>query len=314
MVSDDAVRRVLSRHGLRADTLRLLGRGLDHAAYEVDGELVVRVVGSDEGREQVVREARLLHVLAAVLPVPVPVPVPLLVDPELGCIAYRKLPGRPLLDVDDAPRLAVPVGSVLGDLLTVLHRQPVDRFTGLVDDDATPLSEWLAEAREVYPAVRAAVPPGHRSAVEAFLADDPPPDGDARVPAHNDLGIEHVLVDTAGQVTGVVDWSDAAFTDPARDLGRLYRDLGPPALDAAEGTYGQVGEQLRRRAEFYGRCGALEDLAFGLDTGRSRYVTTTLRSLAWLFPEAPSSEPEPEPEPGSGTATAVHPDPTTGEP
>ena len=33
-------------------------------------------------------------------------------------------------------------------------------------------------------------------------------------------------------VTGVLDWGDAAITDPAYDIGLLYRDLGPAALDA----------------------------------------------------------------------------------
>jgi aminoglycoside phosphotransferase (APT) family kinase protein len=37
--------------------------------------------------------------------------------------------------------------------------------------------------------------------------------------SHNDLGIEHVLVDPATlEVTGVVDWSDAAIVDPGARL------------------------------------------------------------------------------------------------
>ncbi|WP_324652051.1 aminoglycoside phosphotransferase family protein [Georgenia sp. H159] len=275
--------RALARHGRRASTLRLLGAGLDHAAFEVDGELIVRVSGDDDGG-QVDREARLLHAVAAVSPLPVP--VPLFAEPDLGCLAYRALPGRRLIDVDDASQLAVPVGSAVGNLLAVLHRQPAEQFAGLLDEDTTPLSEWLVEAREMYPGVRAAIPDGHRTAVEAFLAHDPPADPAATVPAHNDLGIEHVLVDATGRVSGVIDWSDAALTDPARDLALLYRDLGPAALAAALETYGQVGEEVRRRVEFYARCGALEDLGYGIDTGSTPYVTKTLRALAWLFPAA----------------------------
>lgn len=129
-----------------------------------------------------------------------------------------------------------------------------------------------------------AVPAAHRPAVERFLAQEPPPDGVAPVLAHNDLGIKHVLVDASGRVTGVIDWSDAALTDPARDFGLLYRDLGPPALHAALVAYGEVEDDVLSRAELYARCGALEDLAYGLETGRTGYVTKTLRSLAWLFP------------------------------
>jgi aminoglycoside phosphotransferase (APT) family kinase protein len=102
---------------------------------------------------------------------------------------------------------------------------------------------------------------------------------------HDDLGIEHVLVDGDGAVTGVIDWSDAAVADPAGDLGRILRDLGPDALDAALAAFAPDDpEPLRRRAAFRARCGALEDLAYGLDEGRPAHVDKVLVALPWLFP------------------------------
>jgi aminoglycoside phosphotransferase (APT) family kinase protein len=107
--------------------------------------------------------------------------------------------------------------------------------------------------------------------------------------SHNDLGIEHVLVDhpVGWTVTGVIDWSDAAITDPAADFGRVYRDLGPAALNAAIASY-RTDERgamaLRKRAAFYARCGLLEDLAYGIETGRGKYVRKSLAAMAWLFP------------------------------
>src|SRR5438876_1167930 len=80
--------------------------------------------------------------------------------------------------------------------------------------------------------------PVRRGAIGAFLAAPPPPGPGALVFSHNDLGIEHVLADPrTWAVTGVLDWGDAAITDPAYDIGLLYRDLGPAALDAVIGTY-----------------------------------------------------------------------------
>src|SRR5699024_8095687 len=70
------VREVLDAHGWPARVVRPLGAGLDHAAYDVDDELVVRV-RRDGG--DVAREARLLEELADALPLPVPRPV--LTDP-----------------------------------------------------------------------------------------------------------------------------------------------------------------------------------------------------------------------------------------
>lgn len=128
-----------------------------------------------------------------------------------------------------------------------------------------------------------AIPEHVRPAVGRFLEAPPPIEPAARrVFSHNDLGIEHVLVDPATlRITGVIDWSDAALTDPAYDFGLLLRDLGPVALTAC-GPHAE-------RAWFYARCAVLEDLAYGLASGRDRYVEKSLSGLRRLFGEgAPS--------------------------
>jgi aminoglycoside phosphotransferase (APT) family kinase protein len=43
---------------------------------------------------------------------------------------------------------------------------------------------------------------------------------------HNDLGIEHVLVDpTTLKITAIIDWTDAAVADPAYDLAHVRAAL-----------------------------------------------------------------------------------------
>jgi aminoglycoside phosphotransferase (APT) family kinase protein len=124
--------------------------------------------------------------------------------------------------------------------------------------------------------------------VEEFLDAAPPRDAYVPVFSHNDLGIEHVLVDpVAWTVSGIIDWSDAAIVDPAYDFGLLYRDLGPGALDAVlRGYRTELNDvaALRQRAGFYARCSAFEDLAYGLEAERDRYVHKSIAAMAWLFP------------------------------
>lgn len=288
-----AVRRLVAANltGYRVDSVVPVGEGTDHLAYEVNDELIVRWAREPDPAvraAQVDREARLLTAVAAISPLPVPEPS--FAVPEQGWLAYRKLPGGPLLD---QPRRrwsahAGSIAAVLGELLTALHAAPTERLVPLAGVDDQPLVGWRREAAEAYVAVAGEVPVARRPRVEAFLEAPPPAEGWAPVFSHNDLGIEHVLVDPGTwTVTGIIDWSDAAVVDPAVDFGRLYRDLGPAAIHAAMGGYRTGAAELgsmAERAVFYARCGVLEDLAYGLQTGRARYVDKSLAAMAWLFP------------------------------
>src|SRR5262245_55825172 len=84
---DSVVRAALARHlpqrAIRSFTV--VGEGLDNRAYDVDGELIVRVA-KDADPDEVRREADLLTALRDISPLPVPEPV--FVDPEAGILAY----------------------------------------------------------------------------------------------------------------------------------------------------------------------------------------------------------------------------------
>ena len=268
-----------------------VGEGSNNLAYEVDGKLIVRCSKEPDPAARaalVGREARLLAAVAGIAPLPVPTPSFTL--PEQGCLAYGKLPGVPLLDLPRQQRSAhaSSIAATLGGLLSALHAAPVEHMAALVDVNDRPLAQWRREAAQTYATVAGAVPVAHRRPVAAFLDAPPPAGGWAPVFSHNDLGIEHVLIDPAtGTVTGVIDWSDAAIVDPAVDFGLLYRDLGPAAAHAAMGSYRSgAGDlvTLEERARFYARCRLFEDLAYGLQTGRDSYVDKSLAALAWLFP------------------------------
>ena len=129
------------------------------------------------------------------------------------------------------------------------------------------------------------MPPEFRPRIEPFLATTPPSGQHEVVFSHNDLGIEHVLVDLdTAAVTGILDWTDAALVDPAYDFGLLQRDLGPAALESALANFpADQRDAIRVRAEFYARCSVLEDLAWGDAAGREPYVRKGLEALGWLF-------------------------------
>lgn len=130
------------------------------------------------------------------------------------------------------------------------------------------------------------MPAKARRLIEDFLGRTPPAEPRALAFCHNDLGAEHVLVDAkAGTITGIIDWTDAALTDPARDLGLVYRDLGPEACRLALAHYEcHFDEFDRERAVFYARCKLIEDLAHGLGSpGAERYAAAALSHLDRTF-------------------------------
>ncbi len=284
------IRSLVAEHGGRwtESTIAVLGEGCDHISYLVDDGLVVRFAKDEASPDQVEAEMQLLRLVAEVAPLPVPAPVA--AAPQEGCLAYELLPGTPLLEIapDRRSQRWRAIAEPLGRLLGALHAVRDERFAELVDIDDLPPEEWLREAVDHWATVGSTIPRRHHAAVKAFLGAPPPVACDRPVFSHNDLGIEHVLVDPATlEVTGVIDWSDAALVDPAYDFGLLLRDLGAAALDAVLAAYDVPGTDeavLRARALFHARCALLEDLAFGLAEDRALYVDKSLAALPWLFP------------------------------
>jgi aminoglycoside phosphotransferase (APT) family kinase protein len=280
------IRALLARHlpGYRVRSINRLGHGLDNFVYEVNDELLVRrskVADPQAGRQEVAR-------LAAVRELsPLPVPDVVFADDETGTIAYRKLPGTPLNqhqngDLDPA-RLAEPLGA----FLSAIHGAVPGTMRDLAPLDVYPAPTLLQDAELDYRDVERHVPEAQRPLVERFLHETPPDEPRSLRFCHNDLGAEHVLVDPGtSTITGIIDWTDAAITDPAHDFALIYRDLGPDILDRTLTHYDfPVTGEDRARIRFHARCALIEDLAYGLSTGPRHYADAALSHLTRTFEE-----------------------------
>jgi macrolide phosphotransferase len=58
---------------------------------------------------------------------------------------------------------------------------------------------------------------------------------------HGDLHAGHILIDAIAQVTGFIDWTEAAVTDPACDFVAHYRTFGEDALNKLISAYAKAG-------------------------------------------------------------------------
>ncbi len=147
----DEIRTLLTHHlpGYEVRSVAGLGEGLNNAAHEVNGELIVRTSKEPDPAKRAASTRREADLLAAVTRIStLPVPEPGFSDPEAGVIAYFKLPGVPLIDhpVSVPARLAPDLGELLG----CLHQTPLDKVESLVERDLYPLAAWREDAERDY--------------------------------------------------------------------------------------------------------------------------------------------------------------------
>ncbi|MFF0342931.1 phosphotransferase [Kribbella sp. NPDC004875] len=177
--------------------------GWDSHAW-IDGPWIHRSPRRPEVRPRLLAETTLLPWLAPQLPLPVP-------TPELteDGVRHLLLPGEPLSAGD------VETGRQLGVFLKALHA--VDTAEAVAQgalEGETAAALKAAELEEFRTRIVPLLPADVRAAAGALL------DRVAQVRTnliHCDFGPDHILM-TDGQVTGIIDWTDAVIGDPALDL------------------------------------------------------------------------------------------------
>jgi aminoglycoside phosphotransferase (APT) family kinase protein len=252
--------------------VRYLNAGWDHAVYQLNGELIVRMPLRAAVARHVLPERAVLALAREVLPFAVPV-IELCGEPSAvypyPFSGYRRLPGVIAEDAPLARWCTEDNAHALGRALGALHRVALDRAraTGLREMSA---AEHSCEdrARRVHAArgpLRALMGADRWSRCEPFLAADPriAPRAGAQVLLHDDLHLEHVLLDDRMErVTGIIDWTDASIGDPAAELVALWLSCGEAfVLQLLDAYDGPRDAELLARVRVRARWAALDWLA-----------------------------------------------------
>lgn len=257
--------------------VRVLARGAENTTYLVDG-IVIRH-SADLRAQQ--REVTMLRALAPTVSVPIPRP---LFHDRRGRFGYRHLSGIPLIE---APRFdPTSVGEGIVEVLRAFHNL-APQWTLPIDDYAP--QQWHDDAQADFARIRTRLHPDRRRLIERTLDAGPPAAVEGLLAQHNDLGAEHLLVDGDGRLCGILDWTDAARAEPVRDLGSLYRDLGPDvAARVASGLGVDLDDAMLDGVRFHARCRWLEDAAFaaGEPATRRAYLTNADRTFDHTFATA----------------------------
>jgi aminoglycoside phosphotransferase (APT) family kinase protein len=267
---------------LDARDVRPIGTGWTVDTYEVDGGWIVQFPRTDRAAERLRAQIATLPELAAELPALVPEPTH--VDADAPAIAYRKIDGVAL---DEAPDGLWP--ERLGRFLYDLHLMPPE-YVGLRG----------ATASEVRTAMRAELD-GFRDRVLPLLEAEESADVDSRFAAfvddddlwrfapcltHRDLGPEHVLVSSTGDLAGVLDWEELGVDDPVADFAWLLHEM-PEEGERALSAYGGAPDPaFRTRGAVRYALMPFHEVLYGLDTDQEGYVASGVegvrRRARWL--------------------------------
>ncbi|MFD9883104.1 aminoglycoside phosphotransferase family protein [Streptomyces alboflavus] len=219
--------------------------GGEHSTWWVGERYVLRLTLDGEAA---VRQRREVALRAAIQPyVPVGAPVSVAAGdwaPGLACTVDSRLPGEsaerrpvgPEGEGDLAGMLrglrALPPGSVSALGLPVRGPRALDGLRRSAEEALVRLAAY-GEAPAAH------MPPHDPGAME-------PPAPLAAVLLHNDLKGEHLLVSSAGRVSGVLDWADAVVGDPAEDVAGLALSIGAAATERVTVAAGLTPEVCRR--------------------------------------------------------------------
>jgi aminoglycoside phosphotransferase (APT) family kinase protein len=171
--------------------------------------------------------------------------------------AHRYIPGIPIDEVDG--RFASIMAQEIGTALGALHSIPEQaaRDAGVAAREAAPdrSGNWFKHGLSVVtrlndrdPIIDSAVAWAREASVLNVEFSGP-----LRF-IHQDLSPEHVLADPqTGQITGILDWTDAMLGDAARDFVFLVGWRGWPFVEEVLLHYPPVDEGFRDRLRFMSR-------------------------------------------------------------
>lgn len=238
--------------------------GWDFRVAVIDHRFVVRVARTSAAAWRLKREAALLQCLASS-----PVALPQYERQARGLVVYPYIAGKP---VEGTPELGVreEIAHFIswlhtqaqpqprGDVRQTWHRRAVV-FCRRLQDRALPLFS-VRERRKLQEAFT--------SGLALIAASEWQP-----VLLHGDLNPEHVLLGSDGHLSGVIDFGDWRWGDPAFDWS------GIAGLDEVLPSPWSLSAAFRQRLTFYRLLAPFHGMEFGLKMGHVEMVERQIRRV-----------------------------------
>lgn len=80
-------------------------------------------------------------------------------------------------------------------------------------------------------------------------------------------------------ITGLLDWADSRFGDPARDFTELIYDFGWNFAEKVVSAYDPADRKVMERAAFYLKFAGFQDLEYGMETGNDFFTDRGFKTI-----------------------------------
>ncbi len=225
-------------------------QGWDNDIIIVNEDTVFRFPKNDKVADRVISESMLLKKLIRYKPFVTIPDYTLLYDEnnKLGCVYYEYIEGQPLEQNLINDRNAM----LLGEFLTKLHRMNHSKLSSLHTYDYWH-DLFTSVRKNVYQDLNEFQKQAITSVFTRFLDTFPTLSYPMTV-IHGDLTTSNIICNE-GEVTGIIDFTDAQIGDPAFDFAGFYWEFGPEFTKKVLSYYEGVEskESIFERVEsFYG--------------------------------------------------------------
>ncbi|MFI8684502.1 aminoglycoside phosphotransferase family protein [Rossellomorea sp. NPDC077527] len=271
--------------GIPIHCVKVNPNGWDNDILIANGEIVFRFPKTSEIASKVVDEADLLKKLATKKPLlEIPQYELIHINGEVAGVKY------PYLEGDTLGKFLHPIHSstlLIGDFLTKLHGL---RKSGMPKLKTIHTKEYwyelfLAVKTFVYPHLTS----NHRLIIKCFFEEflSVYEKGKVKqVVIHGDLTTANMLYQPkTGLVSGIIDFTDAQWGDPAFDFAGLYWSYGPRVTKEVLSHYKAENKEaiFKRVQDFYGLQPIFHELVYAMKEDQHVNWDQALDRFLYLF-------------------------------
>jgi len=276
---------------LEARQIRFLGAGWDNTVFVIDESLIFRFPRREIAFPLLEAEWCFLPKLAPRLPLPIPIPQ-WLGSPSQAFpwpfIGYRMLSGSSAchanLSEEERRKLAEPIGR----FLSALHGLPRELLSGCaIPGD----NESRIDPKQLIPKItknfeeliELGLWKGREQIERALEQAQHLQASMSSAIVHGDFYVRHLLVDKERHLTGIIDWGDIHFGNPAIDIAIAHSFLPVQAHEKFRKAYGTISDTTWELAKLRAIYSSIMLVIFGTHSHDETIAREGMRSLRILI-------------------------------